>query len=646
MEEAAARYSEILRHDPAHCDALHLLGVAHHQAGRHEQALGLIRQALKIGPTPLALCNYGLVLSALKRFDVALQSFDHAIALQPDYAEAFNNRGIPLVALQRLDEAVASYDRAIALQPDYAEAFKNRAITLAALRRFDEALASYDRAIALKPNYAEAFYNRGIALSRLDRIDEALTSYDRAIALAPDHAEAFNNRGNVLRNLNRSDDALASYDRALALKPGLAEALNNRGLLLAALERFDDAVTSYDRVLALRPDFAEAFNSRGIALVALKRFDEALASYDRAIALEPDYAEAFNNRGFALDDLRRFGEALKAYDQAIRIKPDYAEAHFNAAFSRLAIGDFEGGWREHEWRWKMNDNKAAARHFRQPLWTGVEDLRGRTILLHAEQGVGDTIQFCRYATLVAARGARVVLEVPRVLMALMRSLPGVVTLVESGQPLPEFDLHCPLLSLPLAFDTRLETIPAPVAYLAADPDKAAQWRERLGPATTGRVGLAWSGNATQKNDHNRSMPLATMLKVLPTGLQAFSLQKDVRPRDRPDLAANPHVADCALLLNDFSDTAALIAQLDLVIAVDTSVAHLAAAMGKPIWALLCYPADWRWLTARDDSPWYPTMRLFRQPAFDDWESVVAVVRQRLESSAPALRDPRGNSLAG
>jgi hypothetical protein len=385
------------------------------------------------------------------------------------------------------------------------------------------------------------------------------------------------------------------------------------------------------RALALDPANAEVLSNRGAALRQLGRFEEALADYDRALALAPAAAEAHNNRGVALAALARYAEALAAYDRALQLDPGFDRARFNRALARLTLGDLRGGFADHEARWTGADNQFGRPTFAQPRWTGAEPLAGRTILLHAEQGLGDAIQFARYVPQVAARGARVVLQVHRPLAPLLSQLP-VAQVVAFEEPLPAFDLHCALMSLPLAFGTTLETIPAAVPYLRAPATHLERWRGRLGERRVPRVGLAWSGNPAQANDRNRSMPLAALAPLRECGCELVSLQKDVRAGDRAALAAMG-LADFSPELRDFADTAALARLMDLVVSVDSSVAHLAGAMARPLVVMLCHNADWRWLTERCASPWYPTAKLLRQPAAGDWNAVAGAAARELRALA-------------
>jgi len=537
-----------------------------------------------------------LALHQAGRLAEAETLYRQILAVRPDDFDCLHFLGV--IAHQRGNhaEAVRQIDIALLRHPDDAFALNNRGNALLALKRYDEALESYDRALAQKPDYDDALCNRGAALHELRRYEEALADCDRAIAMRPDHEEAHSNRGNTLKELRRFDEALASCDRALAL----------------------------------RADFPAAHCNRANALHSLDRFEEALAGYRQAIALQPHYPEALTNRGVTLHDLRRFDEALASYRQALAVEPDYAEAHFREAMWRLLTGDLARGWAKQEWRWKSRQLAGAGRNFRQPLWLGTDEIAGKTILIHAEQGFGDTIQFCRYLPHVAERAERVILEIPDPLQELMATLPGGAQIVSRGT-LPDFDLHCPLLSLPLAFGTELATTPSATPYLRAQADQVGRWSDRLGAKTRPRIGLVWSGNAAHKNDHRRSIGLASFLSILDgIGATFVSLQRDVRADDAAVLRHRGDIVHFGAELKTFSDTAALIMNLDLVISVDTAVAHLAGALAKPVWVLLPFIPDWRWLLDRDDSPWYPTARLFRQDATRTWGGTLARVRAALD----------------
>jgi tetratricopeptide (TPR) repeat protein len=528
--------------------------------------------------------------------------------------------------LKRRDAALSDYDRAIALDAGFVHAHFNRGMLLSVLGQWQSALNSYDQAIAIKSDYAEAYCNRGNVLGQLGRWDAALENYDRAIVLKPGYAEACSNRGNALEKLERTEEALESYDRAIAVKPDYAVAYYNRGNALKALQRRDAAIASYERAVALNPGFAKAHFNKGVVLQDLRQFEAALESYNRAIEIDPEYTEVYNNRGNVHRELRRWDAALSDYNRAIELNAGYAEAYSNRAIAELLLGNFERGWEDYEWRWKHADTSTLAtkRSFNEPRWSGDEPIEGKTILLHNEQGFGDTLQFSRYAKVLADLGARVILEVPKALANLLVDLDGVSQLVTRGSAFPEFDYQCPLLSLPLAFKTRLDTIPAPVKYLYPESAKAAKWLAQLGEKTTPRIGLAWSGSTATK-----SIILSDLIRYLPTSIRYVSLQKEYRDEDLGTLQANPAIADFSKDLNDFSDTAALCECMDLVISVDTSVAHLSGALGKPTWVVVMYSPDWRWLLDREDSPWYPTVRLFRQATIDDWAGALGRVADEL-----------------
>jgi Tfp pilus assembly protein PilF len=503
------------------------------------------------------------------------------------------------------------------------------------LGKLEEALASYNQAIVSKPEYAEAYYYRGMALQELRRSEEAVASYNQAIAINPHYAEAYRDCGIVLRYLNRLEEALACYSKAISISPDYADAYYNRGNLFLDIKRTEDAIDDFNKAISIKADYADAFFNRGHVLQNLNRLVEALADYDCAIGIRPDYAEAHSNRGNALLGLNRLDDALASYDQALAIKPDFLHALLNKALYLLLIGDFEEGWNFYESRCKTTQLSSPKRSFPQPMWLGEQSLDGKTILLHAEQGFGDSIQFCRYVELVSELGATVLFEVPKPLFALFKGLKGVSHLIEAGSELPAFDYHCPLLSLPLALKTTLDSIPNRTPYLKSDPVLIAYWKERLGMKTKLRVGLVWSGNPAHKNDRNRSLTLAEFIAYLPAYHEYVSLQRDIRDTDVDTLQAS-NIHNYGNELVDYAQTAALCDLMDLVISVDTSVAHLSGALGKPTWILLPYVPDWRWLLDREDNPWYGTVKLFRQSSDRLWGSVLTKVQHAINESRLVL----------
>ncbi|MGZ4977081.1 MAG: DUF6165 family protein [Methylobacter sp.] len=564
----------------------------------------------------------------------AFDLFRNILSLYSKNTSLINILGEIELRRGNLQECVKFLSASIKLDPKQSSAYSNRGIALNKLKRFDEALSSYDQAIALKPDFADAYSNRGGTLKELKRFDEALSSYRQAIALKPNYAEAYSNRGIVLKELKRFDEALADYDQAIALKPDYAEAYYNRGIVLKELKRADEALSSYRQAITLNPNYVAAYSNLGNLLNELKRFDEALSSYERAIALKLDFAEAHYNRGIVLQELGRFDEALANYEQAITLKPDYAEAYWNKSLLNLLLGDYEQGWRLYEWRWNLEPFTSTKRNFQQPLWLGEESIEGKTILLHSEQGLGDTILFCRYAAMVAALKVNVVIEVPKSLVSLISGLKGHFTIVEEGGLLPDFDVYCPLMSLPLALKTTIETIPLVVPYLYAKDEFLNAVAADLDDLSGYKIGLCWQGSKTHKADAERSPGLEPFKKLFEvSGTYFFTLQTGSRAEFSN--AAGASAVDLGHEIDEltlpFEETAALIMHLDLVITSDTSIAHLAGALGKTVWIVLPYMAEWRWLIDREDSPWYPNARLFRQRQRGDWTELFDRVAARLKS---------------
>jgi tetratricopeptide (TPR) repeat protein len=612
---------------------LYAQGLEWHRQGLLEQALAAYEQALQLQPGYFDVLHHiGILAYQAGDHATAEQFLYAAIEIDGSTAPVWNALGNVMKARGRLDAALAGYGQALSIDPAYFDAHYNCGNALQALGRYEEALASYDSAIALDAGTAQAWNNRAAVLQQLGLLDEALASLDIVLRLQPGHAEAHNNRGNVLTRQHRSEAALESFERALACRPDYADALVNRARPLKELGRFEAALDSLDAALTLQPEHAEAYNNRGNVLARQGHTDAALESFALALACRADYADAFVNRAKLLKDLGRFDAAQADLERAIELEPELAAAHWNLGLLALLRGRLAQGWQGHEWRWKVDQLMLGRerRRFDQPLWLGQQDPAGKTILLWPEQGLGDTIQMARYAGLLAARGATVILEVQPPLARLMTGLAHRV--LAQGEALPAFDFHCPMMSLPLAFGTELATIPSEPSYLQADGGRIAQWKALLGPAPKLRVGLAWSGNPVHKNDHNRSIAFDKFAEVLTPACEFVSLQKEHREADAPLLAASA-VRDASAELHDFADTAALCAAMDVIVAVDTSIAHLAGALGKPVWILLPYAPDWRWLLERGDSPWYPGARLYRQQLGEDWSAVLARVRADLDALA-------------
>jgi tetratricopeptide (TPR) repeat protein len=554
-------------------------------------------------------------------------------------------RNITLTVSELLNQAVRSYQvghldeaeglcRAILrVDANHVEALYLLGVVQSRLGRSKEALVSYDRVLAIKPDYAQVLTNRGAALWDLKRFEDALASHDKALAIKPDFAEALSNRGVTLQDLERFEDALVSYDKALAIKPDFAEALNGRGITLQGLKRFEDALVSYDKALAIKPDFAWALYNRGNTLRELKRLEDALASYDKALAIKPDYAEALNNRGIILQDLKRFDEAMASYDQAIALKPNNAGGLLNRGLCKLLLGHYQEGWQDYEWRWGTRSFLDKRPKINAATWEG-EDLAGRRLIVFSEQGLGDTIQFARFLPQLLQRKANVTFLTQAKLVRVLRPLIGDIDVVSATDDQDAFDFQCALMGLPLRFNTELDTIPAKTPYLSAEPDRAARWKERIG-ALGFKIGIGWQGNPNGQDNH-KDIPLEEFIPLtrIPQ-VRLISLQY----KDGVDqLARLPADVKIETLGDDFDsgpdafiDTAAVMANLDLIISSCTSIPHLAGALGRPTWIVLKHVPDWRWLLDREDSPWYPTMRLFRQPERDDWTSVFSKMERELRS---------------
>jgi len=476
--------------------------------------------------------------------------------------------------------------------------------------------------LQLDANQVHAWHLLGLIACQTGRDNLAVDYLQGALRLKPDWAEAHNNLGNVFIIQKNLPQAVASYQQALRLKPDHAEAHNNLAIALEGQGKLAEAVVSFEQALRLKPDYAEAHYNLGTALQGQGKLAEAVVHFEQALRLKPDYAEAHYNLGTALQEEVK-AEAVASYQEALRLRPDYAEAHHNLSMLWLLQGNFEQGWPEYEWRWQTKEFLSSSRP--HPKWDG-SPLDGKTILLYAEQGLGDTLQFIRYAAVVKQRGGTVVAESYPDLLGVLAGCPGIDHLLLPGGPLPACDVRAPLLSLPGLCGTTLATIPAEVPYLVADRSRVGHWRDRLAAVSGFKVGICWQGSPGHKNDRRRSVPLAQFapLAEIP-GLRLVSLQKGPGREQWAALAGNWPVVDLPGQAEEPSqswvDTAALVCTLDLVITVDTAIAHLAGALGVPVWVALPFSPDWRWLLGREDSPWYPTMRLFRQSRHDHWPDV-------------------------
>jgi len=690
LPEAIASHQQALAIKPDFIGAQNNLRLALVAQERLNQDLAGFRMSHCYIPDDATAYNeLGLALKTQGRLTEAIASFQEALRLRTDFAEAYNNLGVTFKERGNADEAVASLRDALSRNPDFVEAHNNLGTVLESTGNLDEASSCYRRALRGRPDFAEAHHNLGNVLNQLGKHAEALTHYQQAVELKPDyrdgggvvtaprgpdnqdaadgeqhqgrrladtlalaihyhesgelqmaaryyrqvlaedpeHADALYRLGGICLALRQFDEAVVNFQQLLRLWPNEAAVHSDLGIGLARLGKLDEAVASFRKAVSLNPQYAEAYNSLGIALAEQGQYDEAVGCYQQALALKSHNPEACYNLGNLLRDRGQLLEAQANYQQALRFKPDHAEAHTNLAMTWLLLGDFGRGWPGYEWRWKTPG--FACRPFSQPLWDG-SPLAGCTILLHAEQGLGDTLQFIRYAPLVKQRGGFVIVECQQTLLPLLATCPGIDELIPYGSTLPAFDMQAPLMSLPLLLGTHLATLPADVPYLSAPPERREHWRTELAATQAFKVGVFLQGDPRQRKNRQRSLPLAAFAPLARlVGVQLCSLQKGPGAEQVAEAAGRFPLIDLGSRFENFADTAAALVNLDLIITVDSAVAHCAGALGVPVWTLLHYAADWRWLLYREDSPWYPTMRLFRQKEPGNWDDVLARVAAEL-----------------
>jgi tetratricopeptide (TPR) repeat protein len=666
LQQALPLYREALHRDPDHPDALHLSGILAHQTGRSVEALELIdralarlpgfadahnsrgnllralgrpddalgsyRQAIALAPSnPLTWSNLGNALRELGRPEEALRAYREAIAREPELAEAHLHVGLVLRELGQDAEALAAFRAAVGCRPDLGIAHAELGTALRGAGQRQEAVESYRRAVSLEPGLISAYCELGATLWEAGEYHEAADALQAALALDPERPEAHNWMGKVCKSLGYLDQALSAFRQALAGRPDYAEAHFNLGVLLGELHRPVEAVASYRAALTFRADYTDAYLNMGVALLRLGRAGESITAFRRALELRPGADDAWYHLGRALQEERRCREAVSAYDRAIAITPDFPDAHWNRAQALLALGDYPAGWQDYEWRWKVPELRLVERRFTEPRWNGTP-LHGRTILVHAEQGASDTLLFARFIPMVAAKGGRVILECEAELTRLLEAMPELAQVVARGEELPPFDCHIPLEDLAQLFGTRLTQVPGTVPYLPCQT-----WSGRIPMLPVGeglRIGIVWSGDARLHPE--RSLPLRQLAPLFRlAGISWYSLQAGDQ---RTDLAQTPEtrgVHDLSVLIRDLTDVAALAGQLDLIISVDTALAHLAGGLGLPLWVLLPAAPDWRWNTEAAGLPWYPTARAFRQPRPGDWGSVVEAIGRELETAMMA-----------
>jgi tetratricopeptide (TPR) repeat protein len=604
-----------------------------YRGGDLRQAVELCRRLLQGQPQHAdAWQLLAAAALALGDYPAAAEAFGRALQLRPGLADLHCGLASALAGQGRREQACEQFRLALRLQPDHADALLHLGVALAEAGRLDEALPLLHQAAQARPDSAAAQHNLGVALAQAGRRDEALDRLREALRLQPDYAECHNNLGNVLRDLKKPDEALEHYRQAAELRPTYAGAFNNLGLALTEARRHAEAVVVLRQATRLDPNAKEGFNNLGLACADLGRFAQAEAAYEQALRLDPGYAEAHANLGSAFKEQGRLEEALACYQLALWLQPQSVSAHYNRALTLLQAGDYRQGWAEYEWRWQRP--ASPLRPFPHPRWDG-SPFEGKTLLLWCEQGMGDAIHFIRYAPLVKARGGAVWLECPPEMTRLLATCPGIDRTLPGGEGLPPFDLQVPLLSLPAIFGTTLEAVPEGVPYLFVEPERVQRWKERLAGEEGLRVGVVWQGNPRFGWDHFRSFPLAALAPLAEVpGVRQISLQKGPGAEQVRAVTGRFEVEDLGEDLDAdgaFLDTAAVMRNLDLVVSADTAAAHLAGALGVPVWVAVSAVADWRWLVGKDETPWYPSMRLFRQQRLHDWADVFMRIAAELRT---------------
>jgi tetratricopeptide (TPR) repeat protein len=636
-ERARSFCDTILQADPNHVDASHLAAVIECASGRFAEGIVLLRRVLALQPgNAQAFSTLGDALAMQGRHDEAIIAFQHVAALKPDDPSTHVKLGIEFAGRKEWEQAIAAYRTAIRCDQGYQRAHFNLGIALAEAGNLSEAANAYRGALSINPGWIDPTLNLGNILLGREQHDEAISLYQNALVIHPKDSRLHQNLAAALFARCRFGEAAKALRDAIEIEPREAKLHYKLGLALLELDEFEQAIPAFAQTVAIEHDHPTAYTRLGLALERADRFDEAVMAYRKATDVNSGSSEtlaaSLQRLATSLWVLGQFDEALAAASRLIDLEPDVALHQMHRAFFLLTNGDYEKGFEQFESRRKLDGWKKlhVSSTRSQPTWRG-EDLEGRILLLDSEQGFGDTLHFIRFARIVVARGVKVIVRIPTELGDLFRTMPG-LQIVTFDEPLPAFDVHLPLMSLPHVLGTRVETIPADVPYITPDPQKCASWRQRFGAAPGLKVGIVWSGNPQLHGDRDRSLPSSALLpKLVLPGIRLFSLQKALRPADAPTLAAlGSGLTDLAPWLDDFSETAAAVAELDLVITVDTAVAHLAGALGRPAWVLLPFVPDWRWLRDREDSPWYPTLRLFRQSQRGQWAPVVDRITRELK----------------
>jgi len=652
LREADTIYRKILAADPNNSHALHLTGLLASQVGQTDVAVDYIRRAITLNPTAAHFhSNLGATHATAGRSQQALEAFDRALLLQPDLADAHENKGMTLLRLKRFQEAIDSLHKALRSRPSDFRILDHLGSALSQAGRQEEAVEILQRALAIRSDYAPTHHNLGNALLRLNRIDEAVASFRTALALRPDYPEVMTTLGGLLCQRGQTAEAIDMTRRALVARPDSAPLHFNLGRALHLQNRFEESAQELRQALALDGRFAMAFNELGNVMLGLESREGAIEAFGKSLQIEDSLEVRYNlatayfesgrlqeaiaeyqaaeTRGFRIPPVynnlgaiyRQLGQnkqAIQLFKKALTLDPQFDLARFNLAMMQLLTGNFTDGWAGYETRWKARNLIQPTRYAQRGIWEG-EEVAGKRFLIDSEQGFGDSIQFARFIPVISARGAKTILITHPELRRLLKTVPCLDEILSQPQELPQFDLQCPMMSLPYRLGTTVETIPLSIPYVFPDAELVERWKSRIPRDERKKVGLCWWGNPTHSDDQRRSFSLEALAPLGAVADTWFcSLQKGPAARQAATPPAGMQIADWTSELNDFADTAALLANLDLVIACDTAVAHLAGAMGKPIWLMLPHVADWRWMVDRDDSPWYPSMRIFRQESAGDW----------------------------
>ena len=619
--------------------------VALHQRGERDKARKIYEEILREDPKSFDANNLlGGLLLLNELFEKALRHFDTALDINDLMANAWSNRSLALKGLGRFQDALNSVEKAIKLDPKFADSYYNKANILVKIGKLNEAVGALDIFTSLAPGHHLGFFVKGNLLRQLDKKAEAIVAYERAVTLQPKFSEALSNLGLCLAEIDELERALPCFDRAIEIAPDFTDCYLNKGVTLEKLGQYEEAIACYDKALQINSKYLQALQNKGVALEKIGKLEEAIATYNHAISIDQNYAPAYFNRGYAHERLQKIDESIADYEKAITLSPDREDIYWNRALMLLCKGDFKRGWDAYECRTRLKHASQFydTENLKKFEWHGPQiSLEGKSILLRSEQGLGDTIQFCRYVKNLSNMGARVLLEVQPPLVNLLKNLEGLHYIIPKGSPLPQFDYYCNLMSLPLLLGTTIESIPNETPYIKADTKRVEAWKEKLGPTTSKRVGLVWSGGFRPDQpdlwplNKRRNIELVKLADFKTDGIEFHSLQKGELPEAELVVLYlrgwnGPDIKNHADDLNDFAETAALIENLDLVISVDTSTAHLAGALGKPVWLMNRFDTCWRWFLEREDSPWYPTFKLFRQPMPDDWGSVVTKVASELK----------------